>query len=85
MSNTEREMLLPPPSRHSMQITRANPTSLDLDIDVVVTERLGLELVQLELGPVLRILDLEALKSIWVNHFAFSSAQLLQISFGQIK
>jgi hypothetical protein len=85
MPNTQREMLLPPPSRNSMQITRANPTSLDLDIDVVVTERLGLELVQLELSPVLRILDLEALERIWVNHFAFSSFQLPRICSNQIK
>lgn len=71
MPNTQREMLLPPPSRNSMQITRANPTSLDLDIDIVVTERLGLELVQLELSPAFRVLDLEALECIWVNHFVF--------------
>jgi len=61
-------MLLAPPSRNRMQITRANTTSLDLDIDIVVTERLWLELIELELSPVLRILDLKALESIWINH-----------------
>jgi len=73
MPNTQWKMLLPPPSRNSVQITRTNPTSLDLDIDIVVTERLGLELVQLELSPVFRVLDLEALERIWVNHFVLSS------------
>jgi hypothetical protein len=55
-----------------MQITRTNTASLDLNIDIVVTKRLRLELVQLEIGPMLRILDLEALERIWVNHFELS-------------
>ena len=84
MPNTQREMLFPPPSRNSMQITRTDPTSLDLDIDIVVPKRLGLKLIQLKLSPVLRILDLEALESIWVHHFAFCSfsitTSILQIN-----
>ena len=68
MSYTEREMLLAPSSRHGMQVARTNTTSLDLDIDIVVAERLGLELIELELSPMLGILDLEALERIWINH-----------------
>jgi hypothetical protein len=69
MPNTKREMLLSPPSRNSMQITRTNPTRLDLNINIVIAKRLRLEVVQLELGPVLRVLDLEALERVRVNHF----------------
>ncbi len=77
MPYAEREMLLPPPSRNRMQVTRTNTTSLDLDIDIVVTERLWLKLIELELSPMLRILDLEALESIWINHLVLD--QLPQI------
>jgi hypothetical protein len=79
MPNTQGEVLLAPSTRNSMQITRTNTTSLDLDIDIVVTKRLRLELVQLEISPVLRVLDLEALERIWVNHLEMS--QLTQEAF----
>ncbi len=61
-------MLLSPSSADGVKITGTDTTSLDLDIDVVVTKGLGLELVELEVSPMLRILNLEALEGIWVNH-----------------
>ena len=69
MPNTQWEVLLAPAARDRVQITGTNTTRLDLDIDIVVTERLGLQLVQLEIRPMLRILDLEASERIWINHF----------------
>ena len=68
MPNTQREMLFSPAARNGMQITRTNTASLDLDIDIVVAKRLGRELIQLEISPVLRILDLKAFERIWINH-----------------
>jgi hypothetical protein len=72
MANTEGEMLLPPTSRDSMQITGANATSLDLNIDVVIAEWLGRELIPVEFRPFLRILNLEANEGIWIHHFAYA-------------
>jgi len=77
MPNTKGKMLLSPPARNSMQITRANPTRLDLNINIVITKRLRLELVQLEISPVLRVLDLEALECIRVNHFELNVFRVL--------
>ncbi len=61
-------MLLPPSPSNGMQIAGANSTRLDLDIDIVVLKRLRLEVIELELAPVLRVLDLEALEGVGVNH-----------------
>lgn len=68
MSYTQREVLLAPSPRHRVQITRTNTTSLDLEIDIVVTKWFWRELIELEIRPVLRILDLEASECLWVNH-----------------
>jgi hypothetical protein len=69
-----------------MQITRTNPTSLNLNINIIITKRLGLELIELEIGPVLRILDLEASERIWVNHFAsINSSKHLINNYSQFK
>lgn len=69
MPNTEREMLLAPSTTDSVQITRTNTTSLDLDINIIIPKRLRLQLIELEIRPIFRVLDLETLESIWVNHY----------------
>jgi len=69
VSNTQWEMLLSPSTADSVQITGANTTSLDLNINIEIAKWLWSQLIQLEIGPVLRILNLEALESVWVNHF----------------
>jgi len=80
MPYTERKMLLPPPSRYGMQVARTNTASLDLDIDIVVAEGLWLELIELEISPMLRILDLEALEGVWINHLEQSiTTSILQL------
>ena len=72
MANTEWEVLLSPPSRNGMQITRANTARLNLDIDIVVAEWLRLELVEVKLGPFLRVFNLEAFERVRINHFEFN-------------
>lgn len=72
MAYAKWKMLLSPSSGNSMQITGANPTRLNLDINIVVAKRLGLELIEVELRPLLRVFDLEAFERIWINHFDLS-------------
>ena len=60
VSNSKRELLLAPTATDCVDIATADTAALDLDIDVVVTKRLGLELVLVELGPGLGAVDLEA-------------------------
>jgi hypothetical protein len=62
MTHAEREMLLSPPSTNSMQIAGTNTTGLNLDINVVLAERLGLEFIEVKLSPFFRVFDLEAFK-----------------------
>lgn len=80
MPNTKRKMLLPPPPRNSMQITRTNPTSQDLDINIIIPKRFRHDLIQLEISPVLWILDLEAVESFWVDHLALLN-RVFQVRF----
>lgn len=75
MSNTQWEMLLAPSTADGMQITGANTTGLDLDIDIEIAKWLWSQLIELEIGPVLGIFNLEALESIWVNHLDRTSCK----------
>lgn len=68
MSNAQWEVLLSPSTADGVQITSTNTTSLDLDIDIEIAKRLWSQLIELEISPILWILNLEALESIWVNH-----------------
>ena len=60
MSNSKRKLLLAPTAAEGVDITSTHTTALDLDVDVVVTEGLGLEFVLVELSPGLGAVDLEA-------------------------
>ena len=63
-------MLLSPSSTDGVQITCADTAGLNLDIDIVIAEWLWSELVLVEVGPVLGILDLESHKLLWSGaHF----------------
>jgi hypothetical protein len=62
------EVLLAPSSGDGVDITAADTATLNLHIDVVVTERLGLELVLVEFQPCVRSIDLEAAELLWVRH-----------------
>jgi hypothetical protein len=53
---------------NGMQITSANSTSLDFDIDIIISKRLGRELVLMKLGPFLRVFDLKSYESLGVHH-----------------
>lgn len=72
MANTEWEVLLSPPSRNGMQITRANTARLNLDIDIVVAEWLRLELIEVKLRPFLRVFNLETFERVWIAHSEFN-------------
>jgi hypothetical protein len=69
MADAEREFLLSPTSTDRMQITGADTARLDLNINIVITKGLRLKLIEVKLGPFLRILNLEAFEGVWVNHF----------------
>lgn len=60
MANSEGEVLVTPTATHSVNITTTNTASFDLDLYIVVTKRLHIELVLVELGPGFRRIDLEA-------------------------
>ena len=51
-----------------MKVTGADTAALNLDVDVVVAERLGLELVLVKFGPSLGAVDLEAGEFVWNGH-----------------
>lgn len=60
VADGEGELLLAPAARDGVHVARAHAAALDLDFDVVVPERLGVELVLLEGRPGRGGLDLEA-------------------------
>lgn len=66
---------------NSMQIACTHATRLNLDIDIIIPKRLGLKLILMELGPFLRVLDLEAHKGLWVHHFC--DFVLVEVEYGE--
>lgn len=60
MADGEGVWLSTPVTLDGVNITGANTAALDLDIDIIVSERLGVELLLLEVLPGLRAVDLEA-------------------------
>jgi hypothetical protein len=69
VAHAEGEMLLSPPSTDRMQITCTNTARQNLDVNIVIAKRLWLEVVEVELSPFLRVLNLEAFERVWINHF----------------
>jgi len=70
MADAQWEMLLSPPSTYCVEIASANTASLDLNINIIIAKRFWLKLIEVELSPVLWVLNLKALESIWINHCA---------------
>jgi hypothetical protein len=68
VANGKREVLLAPASADGVDVTAADTAALDLDIDIVVTERLGLELVLVEFEPGLGPINLESGELLGVGH-----------------
>ena len=68
MTDSQWPELLAPAARKSVDITAADAAALNLDINIVVAERLGLELVLVELGPAVWSIDLETSELLWVRH-----------------
>jgi hypothetical protein len=68
VTDSKRKVLLAPSSTDCVDITSTNTTAFNLDVDIVVTEGLGLELVLVELEPRLGSIDLEALELLGVRH-----------------
>jgi hypothetical protein len=68
MADAQWEMLLSPSSTYCVEITGANTTSLDLNINIIIAKGFWLEIIEVELSPVLWVLNLEALEGIWINH-----------------
>lgn len=68
VADAKRALEFTPATSDGVDVRAANTTALDLDVDVMVLERLGLELVLVVFGPSLGRVDDEALKSVWVAH-----------------
>ena len=62
------KVLLAPSSADGVDVAAADTAALDLDVDVVVTEGLGLEFVLVEFKPCVGSVDLEAGELLWVRH-----------------
>lgn len=60
MADGEGVGLSTPVTLDGVDITGANTAALDLDIDIIVSKRLGVKLLLLEVLPGLRAIDLEA-------------------------
>lgn len=60
MADCEGVWLSTPVTLDGVNITGANTAALDLDIDIMVSKRLGVKLLLLEVLPGLRAIDLEA-------------------------
>jgi hypothetical protein len=70
MTDAQWEMLLSPSSTYCVEIASANTASLDLNINIIIAKRFWLKLIEVELSPVLWVLNLKALECIWINHCA---------------
>ena len=68
VSYGKREVLLSPASADGVYITATDTAALNLDIDIVVTKGLRLELILVELEPGLRSIDLEPSELLRVRH-----------------
>jgi hypothetical protein len=69
MANSQGEGLVTPSTRDGVNITTADTAALDLDLNIVVSERLHIELLLVKLCPGLRRLDLEAAVFIVGRHY----------------
>jgi hypothetical protein len=61
-------VLLAPTAADGVKIAGANTAALNLDVDIVVAERLRLELVLVKLKPGLRSVDLESSELLGDRH-----------------
>lgn len=68
MTDAQREVLLSPTAADRVQIAGADSAGLNLDIDIVIAKGLGGQLVLVELGPLVGILDLETDKLLGDAH-----------------
>lgn len=69
VTDTERTLEVTPAAGDGVNVGPAHAAALNLDVDVVIAKRLGLELVTVELVPGLGRVNDEALESLWVAHF----------------
>lgn len=68
MTDSKGEVLLAPASTDCVDITSAHATALNFDVNIVVAEGLGLELVFVKLEPCLRSIHLETCELLGVRH-----------------
>ena len=68
MSDGQRVLLLAPAAIERVDVAAADTAALDLDVDIIVAKRLGLELVLVEFEPGVGPVDLEASELVGVRH-----------------
>lgn len=68
VSDTQRPLVISPAAGDGVDIGATDSAHLDLDVDIVGTEWLGLELLLLELRPRLGRGNAVALEGVWVAH-----------------
>lgn len=68
MAYCQGEILVAPIAPDGVEVATADSTALNLDVHIVVTKRLGLEFVLLEVLPRLGAFDLEARELVGIRH-----------------
>ena len=68
VADADGQWYLAPAAIDAVDVGATDTAALDLDVDIMVTELLGFELLFLELGPFLLIRDHETFESIWISH-----------------
>jgi hypothetical protein len=61
MANSKGKVFLPPPTIDSMNITTADTTALDLNLDVALSKWFGIKFSPMECGVTCGRIDLETL------------------------
>lgn len=74
MADAERalDIEVAPATGECVDVGAADAATLDLDVDIVIFERLGLQLLLLELLAGLGGVDAEAAEGVWIAHLVVS-------------
>lgn len=68
VADAERILWLSPPTSDGVDVTGTDTAGYDLDVHIVILKSPRRELVLVELGPCLCVVDLEPGEGVWVNH-----------------
>lgn len=69
VADTQGALIVAPAACDGVDVRAAHAAGLDLDVDVLVPERLGRQLLLFKLVPSFGPCDAEALECVWISHF----------------